>query len=62
MNSGDSSFVKKKKNYQICKINNINLFIKKNQKFIKNNNFIYKSDTQGMDEEIFMNIEDKYFN
>ncbi len=61
MNSGDSSFVKKTKIYEICKIKNINFFLKKNYNIIHNNYLIYKSDTQGMDEELFIGIEDKYF-
>jgi len=61
MNSGDSSFVKKSKIYEICKINNINSFLKKNYKIINNNSLIYKSDTQGMDEELFISLQDKYF-
>jgi FkbM family methyltransferase len=61
MNSGDSSFVKKSRIYEICKMNNINSFLKKNYKIIYNNNLIYKSDTQGMDEELFIGLQDKYF-
>lgn len=61
MNSGDSSFIKKTKIYEICKIKNINLFLKKNYRIINNNYLIYKSDTQGMDEELFTGVEDKYF-
>ena len=61
MNSGDSSFIKKTKIYEICKIKNINLFLKKNYRIINNNYLIYKSDTQGMDEELFIGVEDKYF-
>ena len=61
MNSGDSSFVKKSRIYEICKINNINSFLKKNYKIINNNSLIYKSDTQGMDEELFIGLQDKYF-
>ena len=61
MNSGDSSFVKKKGSYEICRINNINNFFRNNEKKIKNQNLIYKSDTQGMDEEIFININKEYF-
>jgi FkbM family methyltransferase len=61
MNSGDNSFIRKNKIYEICKINNINFFLKKNYKIINNNCLIYKSDTQGMDEELFIGIQDKYF-
>lgn len=61
MNSGDSSFVKKSRIYEICKINNINSFLKKNYKIINNDSLIYKSDTQGMDEELFIGLQDKYF-
>ena len=61
MNSGDSSFVKKSRIYEICKMNNINSFLKKNYKIINNNSLIYKSDTQGMDEELFIGLQDKYF-
>ena len=62
MNSGDSSFIKKKGNFDICKIKNINSFFKDNKKILDGRNLIYKSDTQGMDEEIFLGLKEKYFN
>ena len=62
MNSGDSSFIKKKGNFDICKIKNINSFFKDNKKILDGKNLIYKSDTQGMDEEIFLGLKEKYFN
>ena len=61
MNSGDSSFVKKSRIYEICKIKKIISFLKKNYKIINNDSLIYKSDTQGMDEELFIGLQDKYF-
>ncbi len=62
MNSGDSSFIKKKGNFEICKIKNINSFFKDYYKILGKKNLIYKSDTQGMDEEIFIGLREKYFN
>tara|TARA_Y100000816_G_scaffold271692_1_gene236450 strand:- start:3678 stop:4511 length:834 start_codon:yes stop_codon:yes gene_type:complete len=61
MNSGDSSFIKKKVNFEICIIKNINSFFKKNNKILDGKKLIYKSDTQGMDEEIFVGLKEKYF-
>ena len=61
MNSGDSSFVKKKGNFEICKIKNINSFFEDNNKILNRKKLIYKSDTQGMDEEIFTGLKEKYF-
>ena len=58
-NSGDSSFIKKGEYFSISKIVNINSFFSKN--FRKKSFYIFKSDTQGMDEEIFINIKEKYF-
>ena len=60
-NSGDSSFIKKKGSFEICKIKNINSFFKNNYKIFKKQNLIYKSDTQGMDEEIFVGLKKEYF-
>jgi len=60
-NSGDSSFVKKSSHYEISKTKPINHFFNKNKKEIIKSNIIYKSDTQGMDEIIFLNIHEKYF-
>lgn len=62
MNSGDSSFIKTKGNFEICKIKNINSFFKDNKKILGGKNLIYKSDTQGMDEEIFLGLKEEYFN
>ena len=62
MNSGDSSFIKKKGNFEICKIKNINSFFENNKKILGGKELIYKSDTQGMDEEIFLGLKEKYFN
>lgn len=60
-NSGDSTFITKRKNFTISIIKNINSFLKK--KISKNNDpIIYKSDTQGMDEEIFLAINEEYRN
>tara|TARA_B100000212_G_scaffold199787_1_gene150677 strand:- start:325 stop:1158 length:834 start_codon:yes stop_codon:yes gene_type:complete len=61
MNSGDSSFIKKKGNFEICKIKNINSFFEDNNKILNGKKLIYKSDTQGMDEEIFIGLKEKYF-
>ena len=61
MNSGDSSFIKKKGNFEICKIKNINSFFEDNNKILNGKKLIYKSDTQGMDEEIFTGLKEKYF-
>ena len=60
MNFGDCSFKKKTKNFQLSKIKNINTFFKKNIKELENVNLIYKSDTQGMDEIIFLSIKTDY--
>ena len=62
LNSGDSSFIKKKGNFEICKIKNINSFFKNHKKILAGKSLIYKSDTQGMDEEIFLGLKEKYFN
>ena len=60
-NSGDSTFITKRKNFTISIIKNINSFLKK--KISKNSDpIIYKSDTQGMDEEIFLAINEEYRN
>lgn len=58
-NFGDYSFKTKTKNFEKAIINNVNSFFKKNVK--NNKNIIYKSDTQGMDEEILLSIDKKYF-
>ena len=58
-NFGDYSFKTKTNKFEKAMIENVNSFFKKN---IKNNkNIIYKSDTQGMDEEILFSIDKKYF-
>lgn len=58
-NFGDYSFKTKTSKFEKAMIENVNSFFKKN---IKNNkNLIYKSDTQGMDEEILFSIDKKYF-
>lgn len=58
-NFGDYSFKNKTEKYEKAIIENVNSFFKKN---IKNNkNIIYKSDTQGMDEEILLSLDKKYF-
>lgn len=59
-NFGDTSFVKKTQNFSNAKIKNINNFFSKN---LSSNKFpiIYKSDTQGMDEEIILALKEKFF-
>ena len=58
-NFGDTSFLKKTPNFSKAKIKNINNFFSNNLSF---NQFpiIYKSDTQGMDEEIIFSLKDKF--
>ncbi len=58
-NSGDSSFQKKTSNFSKANIKNINNFFLNN---LSTNQFpiIYKSDTQGMDEEIIFSLKDKF--
>ena len=60
-NSGDNSFINKKGSFEKCKIKNINSFFKNNSKIFKKQNLIYKSDVQGMDEEIFIGLKKEYF-
>ena len=58
-NFGNSSFLKKTSFSSLSKIKNINNFFKKNM-FHNNYPLIYKSDTQGMDGEIILELKEKY--
>ena len=58
-NFGDTSFIKKTSNFSKAKVKNINNFFMKN---LSSNKLpiIYKSDTQGMDEEIILSLKEKF--
>ena len=58
-NFGDTSFIKKTSNFSKAKIKNINNFFMKN---LSSNKLpiIYKSDTQGMDEEIIFSLKETF--
>lgn len=58
-NFGDTSFVKKTSNFSKAKVKNINKFFSKNLSLNKLP-IIYKSDTQGMDEEIILSLKEKF--
>lgn len=55
LNFGDFSFIKKTSNYESSRIIDANQFLKK--ELPKRLPLIYKSDTQGMDEEILLHLE-----
>ena len=58
-NFGDTSFIKKTSNFSKAKVKNINNFFMKN---LSSNKLpiIYKSDTQGMDEEIIFSLKETF--
>ena len=58
-NFGDTSFFKKTSNFSEAKVKNINKFFSKNLS-LNSLPIIYKSDTQGMDEEIILNLKEKF--
>lgn len=58
-NFGDTSLVKKTSNFSKAKVKNINKFFSKNLSLNKLP-IIYKSDTQGMDEEIILSLKEKF--
>ena len=58
-NFGDTSFIKKTSNFSKAKVKNINNFFIKNLSQSKLP-IIYKSDTQGMDEEIILSLKETF--
>lgn len=66
LNKSDNTFEGEKKTISMypkyAYIKNINTIFKKIINKEKISNIIFKSDTQGMDEEILLSIQKKYFN
>lgn len=60
-NFGDYSLNNKKKYFEKVKILNINNFFRIKSKFLNDKNIIYKSDTQGWDEILFIKLNRNYF-